>query len=117
VGFVFFLLLILFIGTVVFPEVVRSAVQVPVSRAQRVTRPSPASTLPAYTSQARTQASSPKMVAEIESTRRSEAERQAEAQRYLERVPELTHYRYSPLDQNKEPQPASSSEPPQADQQ
>jgi hypothetical protein len=43
-----------------------------------------------------------------------EAARKAEAERYLERVPELTHYRYSPLDADKdrvtEPAPADSAD-------
>lgn len=32
-----------------------------------------------------------------------QAQRDEEARRYLERIPEVTHYRYSPLDQKKEP--------------
>jgi len=32
-----------------------------------------------------------------------QARRDAEARAYLERVPELTHYKYSPVDANKDP--------------
>jgi hypothetical protein len=35
-----------------------------------------------------------------------QAQRDEATRRYLERVPEVTHYRYSPLDQNRDPPPA-----------
>jgi len=41
---------------------------------------------------------------------RLRAQRDAEAKAYLERVPELTHYKYSPLDANKDP-PADAGTP------
>jgi hypothetical protein len=39
-----------------------------------------------------------------------QARRDAEAKAYLERVPELTHYKYTPLDANKDP-PADAATP------
>jgi restriction system protein len=57
-------------------------------------------------------APAPPMTAEeLARAKQRQAERDAEVQRYLERVPEVTHYRYSPLDQNRDP-PAQSSPPP-----
>jgi restriction system protein len=49
--------------------------------------------------------SEPPQLSAAEQARRDDATR-----RYLERVPEITHYRHSPLDQNKEPLPAAPDE-------
>jgi hypothetical protein len=42
---------------------------------------------------------------------KAQAKRDAEVQAYLNRVPELTHYRYSPLDQNRDPPSGHPTEP------
>jgi hypothetical protein len=42
------------------------------------------------------------------------AQRDAELKAYLERVPELTKYRYSPLDRDKEPRNAPVDPAPRA---
>ena len=48
----------------------------------------------------------PQLTAQQLAVARAEQARQdAETQRCLERVPEVTHYRYSPLDQNRDPAP------------
>ncbi len=45
----------------------------------------------------------PRTAEELALAKRTQAERDAEVQRYLDRVPEVTRYRYSPLDQNRDP--------------
>lgn len=46
----------------------------------------------------------------LANAKRDQAERDAEVRRYLDRVPEVTRYRYSPLDQNRDP-PAENPAP------
>ena len=65
----------------------------------------PESALPAPSSVAN-QLAPPQLAAQQLAAARAEKTRQdAETQRYLDRVPEVTHYRYSPLDQNRDPVP------------
>jgi len=51
----------------------------------------------------------PPTAQELAAARAEQARRDAETQRYLETVPEVTHYSYSPLDQNKDPEPPRSN--------
>jgi hypothetical protein len=54
----------------------------------------------------------PPSAEDLARAKREQAARDAEVQAYLERVPEVTHYRYSPLDQNRDPQDASAQPQP-----
>lgn len=95
-------LFVLIMGFVFIPMVIKSALgplaQPKPARVQSTPAPALASSVSrAYVSVAPIQPSArPRTAAE-------QAQRDAEAKAYLERVPELTHYRYSPLDQNRDP--------------
>jgi restriction system protein len=99
---------VVLMGFVVIPAVIKSALA-PLAqpRPVHVTHPSAPPPSPVY------RAELPAAPIQSAPTVRSAAEqarRDAEAKAYLERVPELTHYKYTPLDANKDP-PADAATP------
>jgi hypothetical protein len=95
------LLFFVFVVQVVVPKILASALK-PQSQSQR-SGVGPSPSVRPFVAESVAPATRLRGSAEISSAKRSQAERDAEVQRYLDRVPELTHYRYSPLDQNREP--------------
>lgn len=104
------ILLVVFALPSVLTRALRPATPRPTSAAsqpavQTLANPQPESALPVPSSVAN-QLVPPQLTAQQLAAARAEQARQdAETQRYLERVPEVTHYRYSPLDQNRDPAP------------
>jgi hypothetical protein len=101
--------LVLLMGFVFIPAVIKSALA-PLAqpRPVRVVKPAPLPPTSVY--RANVAAAPIVQSTPIVRSAAEQARRDAEAKAYLERVPELTHYKYSPLDANKDP-PADAATP------
>lgn len=115
VGFLLFILLVVFVVLPMLQSAVLSLATPPASRPRPVPAANMAPAPPAMSPQAPAvdgPPPSPPSAEDLARAKREQAARDAEVQRYLERVPEVTHYRYSPLDQNRDPQEHSAQSKP-----
>ena len=109
-GFLLFVLLLVFVVLPMFQKALLSLATPPAHRTRQAPPASAAPPRPASSPQAPAfdVPSPPPSAEEVARARREQAARDAEVQAYLERVPEVTHYRYSPSDQNRDPQEHSA---------
>jgi hypothetical protein len=101
--------LVLLMGFVLIPTVIKTALA-PLAQPRPVRVVEPAPLLPTSVYRGNTAAAPIVQTTPTVRTAAEQARRDAEAKAYLERVPELTHYKYSPLDANRDP-PADAATP------
>jgi restriction system protein len=110
-----FVLLLVFVALPMFQKALLSLATPPTHRVRQAPAASVVAPPPAMSPQVPAVDAPPPLPPSAEDlarAKREQAARDAEVQAYLERVPEVTHYRYSPLDQNREPQDASAQPQP-----